>query len=172
MRQLRIKFDSCKIQKSVQDLFTYCRGDYSFSNEDKQSFEPGWNNQTTQVFSSSIYRAFIYQTGDQLDTYIYVGNDGTYNSGGYVYEMRGSLNDLQSNLSTLHLLTWIDGQTRAVIIQMSLYNPNSHLFSSVTLLTEFLSTGGLICQSRFEPISFQGIDCFLSRKVVNNFDCV
>jgi hypothetical protein len=43
-----------------------------------------------------------------------------------------------------------------VIIQITLYNPNSQLFISVNLLAEFLSTGGVDVKTRFEPISFQG----------------
>jgi len=155
MRQLRIKTNSCHIQNSVEHLFTHCNDDYSFSNEEKQSFSPGWINQTTSISNSSIDQAFVYQSGEQLNTYIYVGNQQTYDSGGYVYQFRGSLTDLQTNLSTLHRLEWIDSQTRAVIIQFSLYNPNSQLFTSIILLAEFLSTGGIETQSRFEPIYFQ-----------------
>jgi polycystin 1L2 len=99
----------------------------------------------------------MYQTGDQLDnTFVYVGDHGTYGTGGYVYEYRGRLSDLQSNLSELHRLNWTDCQTRAIIIQINLYNPNVALFTSVTLLVEFLSTGGLIPQNSFQPLSFQG----------------
>lgn len=157
MRQLRIKPDSCRIPTSVQQLFTHCYDDYSFSNEEKKSFEPGWTtNQTNQTYNSVIQRAFKYRSSDELDTYIYIGKHDTYNSGGYVYEFRGRLSYLQSNLSQLHQLQWIDGQTRAVIIQFSLYNPNSQLFISANLLAEFLSTGSVETQSRFEPISFQG----------------
>ncbi|CAF4037368.1 unnamed protein product [Adineta steineri] len=96
----------------VQNLFRIC--------EEKHSFEPGWINQTTQVYSS----------------------------GGYVYEFRGRLIDLQSNLSKLHQLKWIDRQTRAVIIQFN-------LFTSITLLMEFLSTGSIYPQSCFDPFYFQ-----------------
>jgi hypothetical protein len=98
----------------------------------------------------------MYQTGDELDNrFVYVGDHGTYGTGGYVYEFRGRLSDLQSNLSELHRLNWTDCQTRAIIIQFNLYNPNVALFTSVTLLVEFLSTGGLIPQNSFQPLSFQ-----------------
>ena len=46
---------------------------------------------------------------------------------------------------------------RAIIIQLSLYNPNVQLFTSVTFLSEFLSTGGIDSQSRFEPLNFYGM---------------
>jgi hypothetical protein len=68
-----------------------------------------------------------------LDTYTY----RSYGDGGYVYEFRGLLSDLRSNLSGLHELGWIDIQTRALIIQLSLYNPSVKLFTSVTFLAEF-----------------------------------
>jgi hypothetical protein len=151
MRQLRVKNDSCSTQ-----LSPVCKNDYSFFNEEKYSFGPGWINQTAQVYNTSIQRAFMYQTGDQLGTYMYAGDHATYDSGGYEYEYRGRLSDLQSNLSELYRLSWIDSQTRAVIIQLSLYNPNVELFTSVNFLMEFLSTGGLIPQYSFEPIYFQG----------------
>jgi hypothetical protein len=158
MRQLRIKPSLCPIQQIMRS----CTDDYSFFNEEKQSFQPGWINGTTQIYSSSIYQAFEYKTSNQLDTLVYVGDHGKYSGGGYVYEYHGRLSDLQSNLSQLHQLEWIDNQTRAVIIQISLYNPNSQLFTSVILLTEFLSTGGLTSQSRFEPFHFTGIFTFHS----------
>ena len=91
-----------------------------------------------------------------LDTYIYVGDHGSYGGGGYVYEFRGRLSDLQSNLSQLHQLEWIDSQTRAVIIQLTLYNPNVQLFTSLTFLAEFLSSSGVYPTSRFEPMNFYG----------------
>ena len=153
MRQLRIHTNSCRLQKSIANLFHHCNADYSFFDEERRSFNPGWINQTNaQISNSSIDRAYAYQS----DGYIYIGKHQTYNSGGYIYQFRGRLNALQSNLSELYHLRWIDSQTRAVIIELTLYNANSQLFTSVILLTEFLPTGGVETQSRFEPISFQG----------------
>ena len=116
---------------------------------------PGWANLTAQPSNVSIDRAFQYQTSDQLDSDLIVGNHYTYSAGGYVYDFRGRLSDLQSNLSQLHQLSWIDDQTRAVLVQLTLYNPNVQLFTSVKLLAEFLPTGGVDTQSSFRPISFQ-----------------
>ena len=164
MRQLRIKPDLCHVPGSVRQEISKCQVDYSLSSEEQRSFEPGWVNETTTVCSSAICRAFEYQSGDQRDTSIYVGDHATYGSGGYVYEFRGRLSDLQSNISQLHQLQWIDGQTRAVLIQISLYNPNVQMFTSVTLLVELLSTGGIFPQSLFEPLNFQG--AFLTSKAL------
>ncbi|CAF4356149.1 unnamed protein product, partial [Adineta steineri] len=69
-------------------------------------------------------------------------------------EFRGRLSDIKSNLSLLHQLQWIDSKTRAVIIQLTLYNPNVALYTSVTFLLEFLSASGISPSARFEPLNF------------------
>ncbi|CAF3754960.1 unnamed protein product, partial [Adineta steineri] len=132
-----------------------CEASYSFSSEETQLFQPGWTtNATTEEFSSSVIKAFNYSTSDELDTYTYVGEFETYRGGGYVYEFRGLLSDMKTNLSKLHQLDWIDEKTRAVFIQLTLYNPSVQLFTAVTLLAEFLPTGGIYTTARFEPINF------------------
>ncbi|CAF2697487.1 unnamed protein product [Rotaria sp. Silwood2] len=152
MRQLRIKLDRC----SDQRIISTCNNDYSLFNEEKYAFQPGWMNQTLKEvqYSSSILKAFQYRTSDKLDTHIYIGQHETYSGGGYVYEFRGHLSDLKSNLSKLHELKWIDDKTRAIFIQLTLYNPNIQLFTSVIFLVEFLSTGSISSTARFEPLNF------------------
>jgi len=107
----------------------------------------------------------MYNNSNELDTYVYVGQHATYGTGGYIYEFRGKMNDMVSNVSMLRQLSWLDKQTRAVIIQMSLYNPNVNLFVFVTILAEFLPTGGVFPSARVEPLSlldfYQGRnDCY------------
>ncbi|CAF4142851.1 unnamed protein product, partial [Adineta steineri] len=109
IRQLRVKSESC----SDQRVTSICEDSYSFSNEETELFQPGWTtNATAEEFSSSVMKAFNYTTSDELDTYSYISEFGTYRGGGYVYEFR------------------------------------------VTLLAEFLPTGGVYTTARFEPINF------------------
>jgi len=144
MRQLRVKSSA---------------DSYSLFNEENRRFYPEWmlNQTIDNDYSSSIIKAFQYSQSDELDTYIYVGQHATYSGNGYVYEFRGSLTQLKSNLSTLHQLSWIDEKTRAVIIQLTLFNPNTQLFTSVTMLVEFLITGSVYSSARFEPLNFYGM---------------
>ena len=148
MRQLRAKTKLCPDRRIISE----CVGDYSLFNEENESYQPGWTNDTTLngQYSSSILKAFQYQLSKNIDTYIYVGEHGTYSGNGYVYDFRGSLSNLQSNISSLHELEWIDENTRAIIIQLTLYNPNVQLFTSVTLLAEFFTTGGVFPSSDFQ----------------------
>ena len=153
MRQLRIKPNLCRTN---QHLTNHCNVDYSKHNEEKRSFTRGWINETDMSGSnSSIDQSFVYRSDKKLIGNVINGKHGRYSGGGYVYEYRGRLDDLRRNLTKLHQLEWIDDRTRAVSIEMTLYNPNVQLFTSIILLAEFLSTGGIETMSRFQPISFQ-----------------
>jgi polycystin 1L2 len=139
---------------TIRQTIPKCSGDYSSSNEDQQSWFPGWKLTSDNIsYSQSIQNAFIYQSGDEIDLYKYSGIVNTYADGGYIYEFRGRLEEMKSNLTKLHELSWIDSQTRAIIIQMTLYNPNVALFTSIIFLSELFSTGGVFVQSRFDPIN-------------------
>lgn len=144
MRQLRVQTQSC----SDQRLFSQCHYDYSVSNEEKRSFYPKWiAEKGEEEYSATILKAFHYQS--DTDHFHH-----TYDAGGYVYEFRGSLSDLRTNLTQLCRLGWIDHQTRAVFIQLTLYNPNLQLFTSLTFLTEFFSTTHIQSQVRIQPMNF------------------
>ncbi|UJR17607.1 hypothetical protein I4U23_004503, partial [Adineta vaga] len=155
VRQLRVEGDLCAVRSGIKNLNLTCEKEYSLFHEEQRSFQPGWINGTSMNYSASIRSAFVYRSSKELDTYLYMGEYGTYSSGGYVYEFRGRLADLRSNLSELHQLNWIDDRTRAVLIQLNLYNPNVQMFTSVIFLCEFLVTGGVFSSARFEPLSFQ-----------------
>lgn len=138
---------------SVKFLNLTCKTDQ----EENNSFQPGWINQTNKNYSSSILNAFKYRSGNDLNNYVYIGDFGSYSSGGYAYEFRGRLVEIRQNISQLRQLKWIDKNTRAILIQMSLYNPNVQMFIFVTFLSEILSTGEIIPIARFEPFKIQSL---------------
>jgi len=152
MKQYRVQSSSC----AVSSLQSRCHQDYDRTIEERSSFEPGWTNQTDIRTNRSIEKAFQYQHELSNEKQTIRGEHGEYslNYGGYLYEFRGRLNELQSNLSILHENQWIDESTRAILIQMNLYNPNVQLFSSVSLLIEFPSSGSLHQQIIIDPIAF------------------
>ena len=159
IRQLRVSSHSCS---DTRFNISHCNKDYSLFNEDRSTYLPGWLTETnTTVNSSLLARSFVYRSSDDLDGYMYIGDHATYAGGGYVYEIRGSLNQIRANLSILRELQWIDDQTRAIFIQLTLYNPNVQLFTAVTLLAECLSTGGVFTSARFEPIQIYGMSSSL-----------
>jgi len=85
---------------------------------------------------------------------VYTGEHGSYSGNGYVYQFRGSLSEMKNDLNQLYQFEWINEKTRAIIIQLTLYNSNTKLFTSVTFLSEFLSSTAIISTARFEPLDF------------------
>jgi hypothetical protein len=152
MRQVRVRSDLC----TYAHLQSTCYDDYQWWREETRSFAPGWLNHT-QTNQSSVERAFAYRAADTLDSYGMLGDHGSYPSSGYIYEFRGRLNEIRENLSVLHQSQWIDQATRAVILQLNLYNPNAQLFTSVVILAEFLNTGSVHSTMRIEPIHVYGL---------------
>jgi hypothetical protein len=67
--------------------------------------------------------------------------------------MRGQKSYLQGNLTLLQLNSWIDSQTRAVIIEFSIFNPNINLIGVAEIIVEFLPTGSILTSARFDPIN-------------------
>lgn len=139
-----------------------CIDDYSQSNEDRQSYETGWittNVNATETVKKhsfdALESAFRYHSANELDTYPYLGQFATYSRGGYVYELRTSQSKTHRNITELRLSNWTDDRTRAVIIQMNLYNANIHMFTSVLLLMEFLSTGSLHPSVNIQPLDLE-----------------
>jgi hypothetical protein len=173
LRQLRVSNHSCPpstrtLILTADQQHPPCVFDYSFFDEERRHFESNWTlpsssssssssfNSSTLNHSTTTRKAFQYEDNERLRTQVYWAPHHSYDSGGYVYEFRGRLRELRSNLSQLHRLQWIDRQTRALFLQMTVYNPNVQLFTSILLLVEQLPTGGLFAHHRFEPISFAG----------------
>ena len=158
IKQFRVRSRRCP-STSIE---LWCEDEYSSSNEETRSFDLQWINVTesTSNDNRSVQRAFHYQPTSRFFTGQSIqGDHGHYSLDhrGYLYECRGSLRDLRTNLSLLHRNGWIDHQTRAVLIQLNLYNPNVQLFSSVIILVEFLSTGSVQQHLFIHPINFYRI---------------
>jgi hypothetical protein len=93
---------------------------------------------------SNTYKSFQHMSASSLDNYPYITDLSTYLGDGYVFNLTGSLNELQSNLTLLQKLNWIDRQTRAVFIQFLLFNPNINMFAYLNILFELLPSGNMI----------------------------
>ena len=92
----------------------------------------------------SLNSPWIYQTSGQTKGLVLWGSRATYGAGGYVQEM-----DINRDLSLVKVADlkqnlWIDRQTRAVILEFTVYNPNIDLFAFTSLMAEFSETAGVV----------------------------
>jgi len=63
----------------------------------------------------------------------------TYESAGFVRELRaGAYNNVHHNIDELYQNDWIDRQTRAVFLELAVYNPYLHIFCAVKCVSAVL----------------------------------
>ncbi|XP_066289732.1 polycystin-1-like protein 2 [Branchiostoma lanceolatum] len=150
LRQLRVQQSgTCEIPGAMAKITSACNGAYSWWDNEDGDYTPGWrqwtisyNNNVDVANVSSEIRPWLYQTSSLASATPHYGLHGMYYGGGYILE-------LQSNNSNLGLQTvydlesgqWIDSYTRAIFVELVVYNPNANLFSVVSLLAEFSSLG-------------------------------
>ena len=73
------------------------------------------------------------------------GKFGVYPSAGYVARMNAtSAEELGEQFQEMWLEGWVDPQTRAVIVDFTVYNPGRQLMTVVKVLAEFTAMGKVI----------------------------
>jgi hypothetical protein len=133
----------------------FCTADYSVLNDETSNFGFGWSSFNSTFTPKSnltnAYTAFQYTKAFTVSSMPITGLYNTYLAGGYVYTMSGNAQDIASNLTLLQENNWIDRQTRAVIVEFDVYNPNINMFAYCYIMIEFLPIGLLLPQWRFYP---------------------
>ncbi|XP_074659507.1 polycystin-1-like protein 1 [Tubulanus polymorphus] len=78
------------------------------------------------------------------------GHFGRYDNSGYDVILNASRVETVEQLRYLHDNDWIDRQTRAVVVEFTIYNPSQNLFTSISLTAEMPPTGGIEHYVRIE----------------------
>ncbi|XP_078670979.1 polycystin-1-like protein 2 [Branchiostoma floridae x Branchiostoma belcheri] len=150
LRQIRVKKDeSCDVPAPLWRVLTDCDKPYSLLNTDVNSYDVGWtrlDNVTFDALTSldniSYYqRPWIYQYASLSAAVPDSGEHGTYYGGGYLVELSNSSSADMELIDELQEMDWIDDNTRAVFIEIIVYNANANLFAVLTLLAEFTTLG-------------------------------
>ncbi|CAI5448311.1 unnamed protein product [Caenorhabditis angaria] len=133
IRMLKVVNDSCTVMTSFQREIKECYANYQEKYEDQEAITSGDGD------------AFVYATASELETLTTSGTIGSYGGGGFVQRLpiTGST-EAQSLIETLKEARWIDRGSRAIIIDISLYNANINLFCIIKLLFELPASGGVL----------------------------
>ena len=70
------------------------------------------------------------------------GSFHVYGHGGYKFDLGWTRSEAEAQLETLQDLSWIDGASRAVVVEIASYNVDVNVMSVVTCIVEFPFTGG------------------------------
>lgn len=169
---------SCSINGYVRNVVNTCIQDYTVFNEDKEKYDYDWETFNPSYTESNpqminVYKAFQYTRSDDIDGSPYFGVYNNYWGGGFIYNLYDSqstqTSDLINNITQLQKLDWIDRQTRAVFVEVSLFNPNANLFAYVTILFEYLPSGNILPSIRIAPMSLiEYNSSYLALKVACN----
>ncbi|XP_078682377.1 polycystin-2-like protein 1 [Branchiostoma floridae x Branchiostoma belcheri] len=142
----------------------HCTVAYSLDVSDTRNYTESWNktsNTTDSLFCASTpivnvntatespwdynclegSNPWSYTFASVTDGFPYFGKQGTYLSGGYVTSLGGTQQTSLARAAYLQQHGWLDEKTRAVFIELTLYNPHVNLFSVVSIATEFTSLG-------------------------------
>lgn len=118
-----------------------CDGSYSILDEEKDFFLPGWVKTADLTFSACPV-PWRYQTALTLNGLPYWGSKTVYSGGGYTADLGYYMEQAKGVIRDLQTYNWIDKYTRAVFVELTVFNAPANLFSSVTYLVELTGTGG------------------------------
>ncbi|XP_022798740.1 uncharacterized protein LOC111336840 isoform X1 [Stylophora pistillata] len=132
LRQLRVTKDSCVFHQIFKSMFISCYGPFSKNEEEKRT----WIGKN----SSSVLcpENWEYNGDGGFDTW---GRFAVYSGGGYIANLGYNKVNAKRIIKDLKEKYWIDRQTRAVLVEFSLYNPPSNLLAVMTYFFEVLPSG-------------------------------
>jgi polycystin 1L2 len=126
MRQIRVKPNSCRVDKRVRNVTQECAQGTMMINEDERDYCNGWEESTalTKNLPSCKRQEFKYTEGVVLDSLPYTANVDSYGGGGYVYRLNRPSKQTREELKLLQMQQWVNNHTRAIFLEFSVYNTN------------------------------------------------
>ncbi|XP_078352373.1 polycystin family receptor for egg jelly-like [Oculina patagonica] len=139
LRQLRVKKNTCEGAAIFKKMINFCHDSYSRIDEDTNI----WNSQigTFNRSLSACPENWEYSTDEQFGGFDSWGRFAVYRGGGYIANLGYNKLTARKVIDDLIKNNWIDSQTRAVIVEFSLFNPSSNLLSVMSYFFEALPSG-------------------------------
>ncbi|XP_061191553.1 uncharacterized protein LOC133199700 [Saccostrea echinata] len=156
LRQVRVTEEPCI--SYIFHIVRPCIREYQDKNIETRNFYPYWRLQKSLSRTpQSLRRAWKYSSEDEgIDV---PGEIHMYKPGGYVIMLPRSLTEAHDLVHHLVEYRWVDRHTRALFLELNLYNPNINIFTYAMFIAEFIETGGILPWSNiwvFRPNEFTG----------------
>ncbi|XP_078692041.1 polycystin-2-like [Branchiostoma floridae x Branchiostoma belcheri] len=130
-----------------------CTIEYSWGNEDYGSYKPGWEDYINYNQSVDVGRLeYSYTHSSEIESYPFEGVLAIYTGGGYVVHLDGDKQELVRRMQQLQAEGWLDRNTRAVVVEFSIYNAQVNLFSYTRFLLEVLPSGNMMPSYKISPV--------------------
>ena len=151
---------------SLRRWFPHCFLEYSSSNAATQPAADPTNstepivNTTKSEEGMGIERIceepFKFQNAKQLGTLPVITQRATYGGGGLVADLGYNLTTAQDVVVNLKADKWITRETRAIFLEIVIFEPATNIFGFVRFTFEYMTTGKISAHGRVEPLSFYG----------------
>ena len=134
-----------------------CYYDYSSEVEDTTLLSlPYWKPLSRNISWSEALKIcpkpWRYHTAEELNQGPIRGSYNTYKGGGYPALLGYNADTANRVLNETLGFQWIDRQTRAVILEFTVFNANTNLISIATYFYEVLATGAAYTTRRIETL--------------------
>ena len=145
---------SCRL---LSRIIAECYYDYSPENEDTTLLRlPGWiplSLNTSWPNALQICpKPWRYQSAAELRNDPILASYNSYEGGGYAAVMGYDESTAQGVLNETITNGWLDRQTRAVILEVAVFNVNKNLISVATYFYEAIATGAAYTARRIETL--------------------
>eukprot|EP00754_Rhynchopus_humris_P006847 Rhum_TRINITY_DN13235_c0_g1::Rhum_TRINITY_DN13235_c0_g1_i1::g.58348::m.58348 len=152
LRQIRVaKNVDCRVSDKFSAFVRDCYPPFSSSAESEAAYGPAHNRTKYRYSSTGDLCDFSPIPGRHCSS-LSIGKSGqSYPSGGFVTDLPLGSNMAQQIVQELKDDAWVDHQTRAVAIDLTFYNANTHLIIVLQLLCEWLPTGTVLTKISVKP---------------------
>ncbi len=149
LRQLRIAENSCTAAEELKHYFQSCYSSYNTWEQDEGAYQIGWNE---SLNGGAPAPEFKYKSALELYGNPVELKTATYSGGGYIAQLGRDRVKAFNLTSYLENANWIDIRTRAVFVESLAYNPNTQLYTVVTIGIEFYPGGGTLLTSKIKSM--------------------
>jgi hypothetical protein len=137
MRQLRVvPNQGCTLPLNMTEIHPRCYGPF-FS--EYQSYMMYAKKKTPR----SIMPCYKWRPQNETEMQEMIGSFGEYPGEGYMFEFPLVQSEALDMITLLEEWQWVDVQTRAIILEVSTFNPNVNIIATNRILFEFGPTGEL-----------------------------
>lgn len=137
IRQVRVKEGACEIPSAMEGFADVCFAPFSKKNEDKEDFGP-LNLETGR-------KEWHWASKEAMGEGVYTGRTWIdFPGSGYNVTIPLDLNEARKTIAHLRENNWLDLQTRAIFIDLFVYNANTNLVTLVKMITEIPAAGAAI----------------------------
>ena len=128
----------------------HCTTKYHGASEDRGSYAFAWTMDPNNTQNSG--RNLAYKYLPETSPFFFFGHFGIYPSGGYSLNLGNTRTSAYDAVLQAKEGDWLDGNTRAVLVEFNVLVPNLNLFTAVKIALEFSNIGNVVATLDFSTL--------------------